>query len=205
MPKCDVSFANDELHQARGHVTPTMISTWPKCGHRLLTCCKLPRLSSYRHTVGLLPYADRFLELTSCYSVALAGPINDVNLFATWLLWPTCLFLLPNLSNLPVWVFCCWWIPLLFCSLLVFSINSACFSDVSFVARNYAFTCLANCTFILGMDCLVWFHGCVYSVFSEYTLAKRPIFACFGWVMKVLSHSIQLWWTFILERIRVKT
>ena len=80
-----------------------------KYGHRLLAGRRLPHLCSD----SLLPYAGRFLEL-SCFMVAFsildlgAGPINDVILFLPHnLLWLTCLFLLPNISDLSVSVFCC--------------------------------------------------------------------------------------------------
>jgi len=55
------------------------------------------------------------------------------------LLWLTYWSLLPHLSNLPMWTFCCWWIPLLSCVLLASFHNSACFSNVrtaTVVARN---------------------------------------------------------------------
>jgi len=44
----------------------------------------------------------------------------------------TCRFLLPNLSNLPVSMFCCWWIPLLFCAPLASFHNSGLFLQCTY-------------------------------------------------------------------------
>jgi len=156
---CDVSFANSELHQAYGHATLTM-SAWPKYDHRSLVGWRLP-ISV--HTVGLLAYADWFLEL--CCSLMIfsvqdlgTGPINEMILFCHvirygWLVG-----------------FCCQIFPICPCQcsvadafhffsvlLLSFCITLACFSNVctaAVVARNLVdtLTCLVNCTFILGMD-----------------------------------------------------
>ena len=58
------------------------------------------------------------------------------------LLWPTCLFLLPNLSDLPVLVYWCWWIPLVFCALLVYFHNSG-----LFLQCMYCYSCgTESCT-----------------------------------------------------------
>jgi len=158
VPNCDVSFANGELHQAYGHVTLTM-SALPKYGHRSLEGYRLPHLCSYSSPpciCRLIPwvalFSDDFLCLRSWHRT------NDMILFCHvirygWLVG-----------------FCCQIFPICPCQcsvadgfhflsvlLLSLSITPACFSDVrtaAVMARNLVdtLTCLADCTFILGMD-----------------------------------------------------
>jgi len=90
------------------------------------------------HTVGLLAYTDWLLEL-SCSPMTFSvwdlgtGPINEMILFCHVIRYGwRCWFLLPNLSGLPVSMFCCWWIPLLFCAPLVSLHNSGLFLQCTY-------------------------------------------------------------------------
>ena len=100
---CDVLFANGELYQAHGHVTLTM-SAWPKYGHRSLVGYRLPRLCSYSwppYVCRLIPWLVLFFDDFIClWSWYCTSRWHDF-LLSHDLLWLTCWFLLPNLSNLP--------------------------------------------------------------------------------------------------------
>jgi len=133
IPKCDVSFTNGDLHRAYGHVTLTMMSRLPEYGHRSLAGCRLPVSV---HTVGLLSYAEIFLEL-SCFSLAFSicdlgtGPVNDVTVFCLMICYGRLV------------CFCCQIFPICPCQcsvadgfhffpalFLSFFITPACFSNV---------------------------------------------------------------------------
>ena len=134
VPNCDVSFANSELHQAYSHMTLT-ICAWPKYGHRSLVGCRLPRLCSYSWppcVYGLTPWVVLFSDDLLCLrSWHRTNQWHD-SLLPRDPLWLTCWFLLPNLSDLPVSMFCCWWIPVLFCAPLVSLHNSGLFLQCTY-------------------------------------------------------------------------
>ena len=134
VPNCDVSFANGELHQAYGHVTLTM-RAWPEYGHRSLVGCRLPRLCSCSWppcVYGLTPWVVLFSDDLLCLRSWHGTDQWHDSLLPRDPLWLTCWFLLPNLSDLPVSVFSCRWIPLLFCAPLVSFHNSGLFLQCTY-------------------------------------------------------------------------
>jgi len=136
VPNCNASFASCELHQAYGHVTLT-ISARLKYGHRSLVGCNLPRLCSHSWppcicicglTAWVVLFSADFLCLRSWHRT---HQWYD-SLLPCHPLWLTCWFLLPNLSGLPVSMFCCWWIPFLFCAPVVSLHNSGLFLQCTY-------------------------------------------------------------------------
>ena len=103
----------------------TVIGRWKVIG---------PRISV--HTVGILRIDSLSCLVLRWPSLSLrswhrTNQWHD-SLLSRDPLWLTCWFLLPNLSDLPVSMFCCWWIPLLFCAPLVSLHNSGLFLQCTY-------------------------------------------------------------------------
>jgi len=98
------------------------MSAWPKYGHRSFEGYRPPHLCSYSwppYVYGLTPWVVLFSDDLLCLrSWHRTNQWHD-SLLPRDPLWLTCWFLLANLSDLPVSMFCCWWISLLFCAPLV--------------------------------------------------------------------------------------